>query len=90
MRPVAFSSRTARPSHDAGARRGPFAEWYGPQLSTEWSASRERVLMQRRSADLAANDWIAVSAVNAITQNAIGIGLKPSSCSPAARLGLSP
>lgn len=90
MKPAFFSSRVARPSHDAGARRGPFAEWYGPQLSSEWSAARERVLMQRRSADLAANDWIAVSAVNAITQNAIGIGLKPSSCIPAARLGLSP
>lgn len=89
MRPIAFPSRTARPSHDAGARRGPFAEWYGPQLSSEWSAARERVLMQRRSADLAANDWIAVSAVNAIVQNAVGTGLKPSSCIPADRIGVS-
>ena len=46
--------------------------------------------MQRRAADLAANDWAANATVDTITGNAVGTGLLPKPALPAERLGITP
>lgn len=89
MKPVDISARTVRPSRDAGSLRGAMAGWRGPQINNEVTAKLERVRMQRRAADLAANDWAAESILGAIVSNSIGTGLKPSAQIPADKLGIS-
>lgn len=90
VHPVSTSRMTARASRDAGAFRGSIAAWRGPQVHSPQGESRERAVMQRRAADLAANDWAAHSAVEAIAGNAVGTGLVPKASLPADMLGLSP
>ena len=90
LSPVSTSRMTARASRDAGAYRGSISGWRGPQVHSPEGESRERGAMQRRAADLAANDWAAHSAVEAISGNAIGIGLVPKSSIPADMLGIPP
>ena len=87
--PVSTSRMTARASRDAGAYRGSISGWRGPQVHSPEGESRERAVMQRRAADLAANDWAAHSAVEAISGNAIGTGLVPKASIPADMLGIS-
>lgn len=87
--PVSTSRMTARASRDAGAYRGSISGWRGPQVHSPEGESRERDVMQRRAADLAANDWAAHSAVEAISGNAIGTGLVPKASIPADMLGIS-
>ena len=53
--PVSTSRMTARASRDAGAYRGSISGWRGPQVHSPEGESRERDVMQRRAADLAAN-----------------------------------
>lgn len=89
-RPVSTSRMVAKASRDSGAHRGSIAEWFGPQVSTPQGESRERSVMQRRAADLSANSWAAHSAVEAISVNAIGTGLVPTSSIPADMLGIPP
>ena len=57
--PVSTARMTARASRDAGAFRGSLSGWRGPQVLSREGESRERGVMQRRAADLAANDWAA-------------------------------
>lgn len=90
LSPVSTSRMTARASRDAGAYRGSISGWRGPQVHSPEGESRERAVMQRRAADLAANDWAAHSAVEAISGNAIGTGLVPKASIPADMLGISP
>ena len=87
--PVSTARMTARASRDAGAYRGSLSGWRGPQVLSREGESRERGVMQRRAADLAANDWAAHSAVEAISGNAIGTGLVPKASIPADMLGIS-
>lgn len=60
-----------------------------PGVATTEDAAQEPALIQSRSADLASNDWAASSAVNAITTNAVGGGLRPQSKLNWRRLGIS-
>ncbi|MFR3458940.1 MAG: hypothetical protein ACLTTU_11890 [Bilophila wadsworthia] len=81
--PVSTSRMTARASRDAGAYRGSISGWRGPQVHSPEGESRERDVMQRRAADLAANDWAAHSAVEPFGR-AIGTGRRasiPPTCS---------
>ncbi len=87
-RPVSTSRMTAQPSRDAGAFRGSISGWYGPQVHSRIGETRERTVMQRRASDLAANDWAAHSAVEAISGNAIGTGLVPKASIPSDMLGI--
>ena len=87
--PVTTSRRMSHASSDAGARRGAMGGWIGPQLYGENDDIRERVTMQRRAADLAENDWAAESILSSITQNAVGVGLKPRAQIPFEELGIS-
>ena len=89
-RPVSTSRMTAQASRDAGAFRGSISGWRGPQVHSPQGEARERGVMQRRAADLAANDWAAHSAVEAISGNAIGTGLVPKASIPADMLGIPP
>lgn len=86
--PVSTARMSARASRDAGAFRGSLSGWRGPQVLSREGESRERGVMQRRAADLAANDWAAHSAVEAISGNAIGTGLVPKASIPADMLGI--
>ena len=88
--PVSTARMTARASRDAGAFRGSLSGWRGPQVLSREGESRERGVMQRRAADLAANDWAAHSAVEAVSGNAIGTGLVPKASIPADMLGIPP
>ena len=82
--------KLSRASRDAGAYRGSSYEyWNGPQVHSDQQESNERIVMQRRAADLAANDWVAHAAVDTISSNAVGIGLKPNANIPARMLGIS-
>ena len=91
--PIAKAARLARrvtrASRDSGSRRGFLGDWNGPQVGSELHAENERVLIQRRAADLAANDWIAESLLSAMQYNVVGEGLRPSCRIPAAELGIS-
>lgn len=89
-RPLPASRDIPRASRDAGAFRGSLSGWRGPQVSSRLGASREREVMQRRAADLAANDWAANATVDTITGNAVGTGLLPKPALPAERLGITP
>lgn len=95
MKPAPFakaarlSRRVTRASRDSGSRRGFLGGWNGPQVGSELHAENERVLIQRRAADLAANDWIAESLLSAMQYNVVGEGLRPSCRIPAAELGIS-
>ena len=89
-RPLPASRDIPRASRDAGAFRGSLSGWRGPQVSSRLSVSREREVMQRRAADLAANDWAANATVDTITGNAVGTGLLPKPALPAERLGITP
>ena len=82
--PVSTARMTAR------ASRGSLSGWRGPQVLSREGESRERGVMQRRAADLAANDWAAHSAVEAVSGNAIGTGLVPMASIPADMLGIPP
>ncbi len=86
--PVIIARMPAKASRDAGARRGSLADWHGPQVYSPAQEAGERQLMQRRTADLAANDWAAHSAIDAISFNSVGTGLKPHSTIPAKILGI--
>ncbi len=89
-KPIDISRRAALASRDSGAIRGDvFSGWLGPQQHSEDQAARERKVMQRRAADLAANDWAAESALSAIGHNAIGTGLRPHAQLPADELGIT-
>lgn len=88
-RPISTARYVPGASHDAGAFRDPIAGWRGPQVSSRAEAARERAVMQRRAADLSANDWAAGSALQAIGSNAIGTGLVPKAAIPADMLGIS-
>lgn len=89
-RPLPASRDIPRASRDAGAFRGSLSGWRGPQVSSRLGVSREREVMQRRAADLAANDWAANATVDTITGNAVGTGLLPKPALPAERLGIAP
>lgn len=88
-KPVTTSRRMSHASSDAGARRGAMGGWLGPQVYGENDDVRERMTMQRRAADLADNDWAAESILSSITQNAVGVGLKPRAQIPFEELGIS-
>lgn len=87
--PIATGRFVPRASRDAGARRGSLIGWSGPQTQNPAQAREERKLASRRTADLAANDWAAGSALSAITMNAIGTDLVPQAAIPAELLGIS-
>ena len=80
--PVSTARMTAR------ASCGSLSGWRGQQVLSREGESRERGVMQRRAADLAANDWAAHSAVEAVSGNAIGTGLVPKASIPADMLGI--
>ena len=79
---------TTRPSQNSGSYRGSLSH-YRPRSVSPLGQSHERGLSQARAGDLAANDWAASSAINAIATNAVGTGLKPQSRLNAKRLGIS-
>lgn len=87
--PISTGRYVPQASRNAGSMRDPIAGWLGPQTYSPNAATQERKLAQRRAADLAANDWAAGSALSAITQNAIGIGLVPKVAIPASELGIT-
>lgn len=87
--PVSTSRMTARASHDVGAYRGSASDWHGPQVRSPEGESRGRDVMQRRTADLAANDWAAHSVVETTSGNVIGTSLIPKTSIPADILGIS-
>ena len=89
-RPLPTSRDIPRASRDAGAFRGSLSGWRGPQVSSRLGMAREREVMQRRAADLLANDWAANATVDTITGNAVGTGLLPKPALPASRLGITP
>lgn len=89
-RPLPTSRRMPEASRDAGAFRGSLSHWRGPQIQSRDGTSREREVIQRRAADLMANDWSANATVDTITSNAVGTGLLPKASIPAARLGIAP
>ena len=89
-RPLSTSRRMPEASRDAGAFRGSLSHWRGPQIQSRDGTSREREVIQRRAADLMANDWSANATVDTITSNAVGTGLLPKASIPAARLGIAP
>ena len=89
-RPLPTSRRMPSASRDAGAFRGSLSHWRGPQIQSREGASREREVIQRRAADLMANDWSANATVDTITSNAVGTGLLPKSSIPSDRLGVTP
>ena len=89
-RPLSTSRRMPEASRDAGAFRGSLSHWRGPQIQRRDGTSREREVIQRRAADLMANDWSANATVDTITSNAVGTGLLPKASIPAARLGIAP
>lgn len=89
-KPISTARYVPANSRDAGAYRDPIAGWRGPMLSGRAEAARERAIMQRRAGDLAANDWAAGSALQAITMNAVGTGLVPKPAIPPDMLGLAP
>lgn len=86
---VRVARRVSQASRDSGSRRGFLGGWSGPQVGSELHAESERVLIQRRAADLAANDWIAESLLSAMQYNVVGEGLRPSCRIPADLLSLS-
>lgn len=88
-RAASLARRVARASRDSGSRRGFLGDWNGPQVGSEMHAENERVLIQRRAADLAANDWIAESLLSAMQYNVVGVGLRPSCRIPADLLNMS-
>lgn len=77
------------PSRDAGAYRGTIANWRPSRLVNREAEIRERLTIQRRAADLAANDWAAKSGLRTIADNAVGTGLVPKSTIPHRLLGIS-
>ena len=77
------------PSRDAGAYRGTIANWHPSRLVNRDAEIRERLTIQRRAADLAANDWAAKSGIRTIADNAVGTGLVPKSSIPHKLLGIS-
>ena len=89
-RPLSTSRRMPEASRDAGAFRGSLSHWRGPQIQSRDGTSREREVIQRRAADLMANDWSANATVDTITSHAVGTGLLPKASLPAARLGIAP
>ena len=88
-RPISTARMVPGASRDAGAFRDPISGWHGPQVHSPQAAARERTVMQRRAGDLAANDWAAGSALDAISMNAVGTGLLPKATIPADMLGIS-
>lgn len=88
--PISTGRYVPTASRDAGSFRAPISGWRGPQVSGRSAQTAERRVMQRRAADLAANDWAAGSSLSAITSNAIGTGLLPKAAIPADILGISP
>lgn len=89
LAPLGTASPLPRPSRNAGSFRGGMSGYRVPGVATTEDAAQERALIQSRSADLASNDWAASSAVNAITTNAVGGGLRPQSKLNWRRLGIS-
>ncbi len=90
LRPVPARRGLPRPSRNAGAWRGSLASYRVQQVVSRLSAEMERKTEQVRADDLATNDWAASSAINAITTNAVGSGLRPQSKINHRRLGVSP
>ncbi len=74
---LTVGKRVSQPSYDAGAFRGSLAGYHGPQTHGSFAEEKERVIMQRRTADLVANDWAASSGISAIVDNSVGTGLSP-------------
>lgn len=87
--PLNTGRYAAGPSRDAGAYRGTIANWNPSRLVNMDAQIRERLTMQRRAADLAANDWAAKSGIRTIADNAVGTGLVPKSSIPHKLLGIS-
>ncbi len=81
--------QSRKTSRNAGAFRGSLSSWRAPQTYSIDMQAREREISQERASDLAVNDWAASSALNAITTNTVGTGLKPQSRIDYKRLGIS-
>ena len=77
--PLNTGRYVSAPSRDAGAYRGTIANWHPSRLVNRDAEIRERLTIQRRAADLAANDWAAKSGLRTIADNAVGTGLGPQS-----------
>lgn len=88
--PISTGRYVPQASRDAGSYRDPLAGWRGPLVASREQGAIERQVTQRRAGDLAANDWAAGSALQAITANSIGTGLLPKAAIPADMLGISP
>ena len=89
-RAIRLAADAQRVSRNAGAHRGSLSKWRAPETISLSQQAGERNIAQNRAADLAVNDWAASSAVNAITLNAVGTGLRPQLRLNAKRLGISP
>ncbi len=87
--PLNTGRYVSAPSRDAGAYRGTIANWHPSRLVNRDAEIRERLTIQRRAADLAANDWAAKSGLRTIADNAVGTGLVPKSGIPHKLLGIS-
>ena len=81
-KPVTTGRYATGPSRDSGAFRGTIANWHPHRLGNAEGEVRERQVIQRRAADLAANDWAAKSGIRTIADNAVGTGLVPKSNIP--------
>lgn len=88
-RPISTGRRPVQPSRDAGSSRGTMAGWTGYELGSESAAVVERVRIQRRASDLAANDWAAEAVLGTITHHSVGTGLRPAPQIPHELLGIS-
>lgn len=88
-RPISVGRRVVQPSRDAGSNRGTMAGWQGYELSSESASVVERIRIQRRASDLAANDWAAEAVLGTITHHSVGTGLRPSPQIPHELLGIS-
>ena len=87
-KPLPLGRYASGPSRDAGALRGTIANWNPVRLANTEAEIRERGLIQRRAASLAANDWAAKAGIRTIADNAVGTGLVPKSNIPHAIMGI--
>jgi len=87
-RPLSVGRYATGPSRDSGAFRGTIANWHPSRLANVETEARERQVIQRRAADLAANDWAAKAGIRTIADNAVGTGLVPKSNIPHKLLGI--
>lgn len=88
-RPISTGRRVMQPSRDAGSSRGTMAGWQGYELGSESASVVERIRIQRRASDLAANDWAAEAVLGTISHHSVGTGLRPSPQIPHKLLGIT-